>query len=84
MHFLYPELCSHPLLSLPDFTKPFCIKSDASDTAVGGALTQEHTSVHKSIAFLTRVLASSEQNYNVYDYELLANISAPILMDNTL
>ena len=72
---LSTELCNHPVLSLLDFTKPFCIESDASDTAIGGLLTQEHTSVHKSIAFLSKKLTSSEQNYSFYDYELLSIIT---------
>ena len=49
MHSLCTALCSHPILALPDFTKPFCIESDASDTAVGGILTQEHASIHKPL-----------------------------------
>ena len=40
-----------------DFTKPFCIESDAFDTAIGGVLTQEHASVHKPIAFLSKSLS---------------------------
>ena len=65
------HLCSHPVLALPDFTKPFHIESDASDTAVGSVLTQEHAFVHKSIAFHSKTPNSSEQNYSVHDYELL-------------
>ena len=75
MYSLCTALCSHPVLALPDFTKPFCIESDASDTAVGGVLTQEHASVHKPIAFLSKTLTSSEQNYSVHDYELLAIVT---------
>ena len=59
MHSLCTALCSHPVLALPDFTKPFHIESDASDTAVGGVLTQEHASVRKPIAFLSNTLTSS-------------------------
>ena len=68
-------LCSHPILALPDFTKPFPIESDASDTAVGGILAQKHASVHKPIDFLSKTFTSSEQNYNVYDNELLAIVT---------
>ena len=72
MYSLRTELPSHPVLALPDFSKPFCIESDASDTAVGGVFAQEHAFVHKPIAFFSKTLASSEQNYSVYNHELLA------------
>ena len=75
MHSLCTSLCSHSVLALPDFTKPFYIESDASDTAVGGVLTQEHASVHKPIAFHSNILTTSEQNYSVNDCELLAIVT---------
>ena len=53
---------------MPDFTKPFCIESNASDTAVGSVLTQEHTSVHKPIDILRKTLTSFEREYSVHDY----------------
>ena len=68
-------ICSHPVIALPDFTKPFCIECNASDTAVGHDLTQEHVFVHKPIDFLSKTLTSSEQNYSIYDYKLLAIIT---------
>ena len=60
MRSLCTALCSHPVLSLPDFTKPFCIESNESETAAGSVLTQDHTSVHKPIAFLNKTLDRSE------------------------
>ena len=75
MHSLCTALCSHPILALPDFTKPFCIESDASDTAVGGVFTQQHVSVHKPIALFNRTLSSSETNYSVHDHELFAIVT---------
>ena len=64
---LCTAFCSHPALVLPDFTKPFHIESDASDTAIGGVLAHEHASVYKPITFLRKILTSSEQNYSVYN-----------------
>ena len=75
MHSLCTALYSDSVVALPDFTKPFHTKSDASDTAVGGVLTQEHASVHKHIAFYSKTLTNSEQNYSVYDCELLAIVT---------
>ena len=57
---LCTSLYCHPVLALPDSTRPFCIESDASETAVGGVLTQEHASVQKPIAFLINTLTSSK------------------------
>ena len=68
-------LCSYPVFALPDFTKLFCIESDASDNAVGGVLTQEHVPDHKHIAFLSKTLTSCERNYSVHDYELLSIVT---------
>ena len=65
MRSLCTALCSHPVLALPDFTKPFCIESDASDNAVGGILSQECISVHKPIAFFRKIFTSSKQKYSV-------------------
>ena len=47
MHSLCTALCNHPVLGLPDFTKPFQIEIESSNAAVVGMLTQEHISVHK-------------------------------------
>ena len=89
IHSLCTTLCSHSVLTLPDFTKPFRIESNISETAVGGVFTKEHASVHKPIAFLSKALTSSKKNYNVPDCELLAIITyckacAPTLMGNKL
>jgi len=62
MRYLCKELASDPVLALPDFTKPFQIESDASDVAVGGVLTQEHDSVYKPVAYLSKSLTSAEIN----------------------
>ena len=56
MHSLSTALCSHPVLALPEFTKPFCIEGDAFDTAVGAVFTQEHAYVHKPTVLLSKSL----------------------------
>ena len=75
MHSLYTALCSHLVLAIPDYTKPFHIESDAFDTAVGGILMQEHTSIHKPITFLSNTFIRSGQNYSIHGHELLAIIT---------
>ena len=56
MPSMHTEFCSHPVLALPNFIKPFRIESDTSDTIIGSVLIQEHASFHKSIAFLRKTL----------------------------
>ena len=75
MKSLFTALHSHPVLALPDCTKPFQIESDVSNTAIGGVLTQEYVAIHKSTAFFSNTLSSSEKNYSVNNYELLAIIT---------
>ena len=57
---LCSALCSHLVLALPDFTKPFCIENNIFDTTIGGVFTQMHASIHKSIAFSRKTLTNSE------------------------
>ena len=59
---------------LPDLTKPFQIESDASDTLIGSALTQEYAFA-KLIAFFSNILTSNEKNHSVHNYELLAIVT---------
>ena len=75
MHSLCTTLCSHPVLALFDFTKPFCIKSNASDTAVGGVVTQKHACIHKPIAFLINTLMINKQSSSIHEYKLLAIVT---------
>ena len=75
MHSPCTALCSHFIVALLDFTKPFCIEIDAFNTAVGGILTQQYASIHNPIAFYSKTLSSSKLNYSVHDHELLAIIT---------
>lgn len=46
-------LVSVPILSQPDFSQPFVIKSDACDTGVGGVSIQTLEGKERGIAFAT-------------------------------
>ena len=57
------------------YTKPFQTESNVSNNDVDGVFTQEHTYFHKLIAFLSKILTSSEKNYSFHDCELLVIIA---------
>jgi hypothetical protein len=65
-------LCSAPILALPDFTKPFILEADASDTCIGAVLMQEG----KPISFLSKSLGPRATRFSTYDEEALALIEA--------
>ena len=62
---------------MPDQTKPFQIKTDASKYASEAILTQtDMNGDQHPIAFLLKTFTETEKNYDVYDQELLAIIWA--------
>ena len=52
------------------------MKIDVSEHAIGGVLSQEQDRKWKLIAFLSRTMQLAEQNYEIYDKELLAIVEA--------
>ena len=65
-------LTKAPVIIYPDFTKDFAIYTDASNVGVGGVLTQEVEDKALPVAFASRQLNSSEQNYSTSEKEMLA------------
>src|SRR5262249_32975498 len=65
-------------LCFPDFTKPFCVATDASNVGIGAVLYQDSdkSDVVHYISIQARSLTSSEQNYSATKKELLAIIFA--------
>lgn len=60
---------SPPVLTHPDFSKPFIVQADASENGIGAVLMNHDK---RPIAFLSRMLDSTEQAYHMTDKELLA------------
>ena len=68
---------SAPVLLIPDVTRPFTVMTDASLLAAGAVLMQtDDNGDHHPCAYFSKTFAPAEQNYNIYDRELLAVILA--------
>ena len=59
-----------------DTKKPVQVETDASDLAIGACLTQEHNGKRHLVAYYSRKITLAEQNYEIYDKELLAIVVA--------
>jgi RNase H-like domain found in reverse transcriptase len=60
---------------MPDQSKPFQIKSDASKVATSAVLTQlDSNDDQHPIAFLLKTFSETERKYEIYDRELLGII----------
>ncbi|KAI9565042.1 pol polyprotein [Daphnia sinensis] len=63
-------------LAYPDFTKPFEIHPDAYDYGLGSVLLQRVDNVERPLAYASRLLAKSENNYSITEKECLALVWA--------
>jgi O-acetyl-ADP-ribose deacetylase (regulator of RNase III) len=69
-------LTTEPLLQHPDFTQPFLITTDASNSAIGAVLSQGRVGSDLPISYISRTLNQAEVNYNTTEKELLAIVWA--------
>jgi hypothetical protein len=63
-------------LKMFDPELPVQVETDALDLAIGACLTQEHNGNRMPIAYYSRKMSLVEQNYDIYDKELLAVVNA--------
>lgn len=74
---LKAKFTKEPVLLMPDMTRPFRIEADASKYASGAVLTQEDPNGKRHpCAFISKTFSPTEQNYPIYDRELLAVLRA--------
>lgn len=66
------SLACAPVLSCPDFSKPFLLQTDASEFGIGCVLSQELEDGEHVIAYGSRTLTKSERQFSVTEKECLA------------
>lgn len=66
------SLVQSPVLSCPDFSKPFTISCDASNFGIGAILSQTVEDGDTVIAYASRTLGKTEQKFSSTERECLA------------
>ena len=73
---LKERLISPPLLKVPDLTKKFCLRVDASNVGLGAVLLQYWDNVPQPVFYASRKLLPREANYSAIEKECLALVWA--------
>lgn len=68
-------LVSDPVLASPDYSQPFAIQTDASDSGIGGVLVQGSGETEKGIAYFSQKLSAAQKKYQTTERECLAVIA---------
>ena len=63
-------------MALPNFSEPFILYTDASNTAVGSVLGQLQDGTERVVGYWSRQLKSAKRNYSTIERETLAAVSA--------
>ncbi|XP_076446988.1 uncharacterized protein LOC143284205 [Babylonia areolata] len=69
---LKDALVSAPILQLPDQSKPFVLRTDASGTGLGAVLLQEHEGMLRPVAYASKKLVGAEFQYHAIELECFA------------
>lgn len=70
-------LCNAPVLSAPNFTRPFKLEVDASALGAGAVLIQEgETGIDHPISYFSRKFSGAQRNYSTIEKEALALLLA--------
>jgi len=66
---------TEPIPAIPDIDREMRVEVDASDYAMGGVLsTKCKDSKWRPVAFISKLLNTTERNYEIHDKEILAVI----------
>ena len=63
-----------PYLQMPNFNKQFILTTDGSFQGIGGCVSQRYDDGLRPVAYFSRSLKASENNYGAFDIELMAVI----------
>ena len=63
-------LTQPPVMAYPDFSKPYILHTDASETGLGAVLYQEQNGALRVIAYGSRTLSPAEKNYHLHSGKL--------------
>ena len=69
---LIHQITNPPILAYPDFKEEFFLHTDASAQGLGAILYQKQEGKHRVIAYASRTLKPSEQNYHSTKLEFIA------------
>ena len=73
---LKAKLSESPILHLPDISRPFILRTDASDDGVGAVLLQEFDGEKFPISYASKKLLTAQKNYSVMEKESYAIVWA--------
>ena len=69
-------LTQAPILRLPDFSRPFVVQANASESGVGAVLLQQFEDGLFPVRYASKKLLPREQNYSVIERDCLALVFA--------
>ena len=76
METLVNLLTSPPILALSNWSKPFRLHTDASETGAGAVLTHIHEMVEKTLAYASHRWSKTDETKSLTDRECLAVLCA--------
>ena len=72
---LKKQFTEEPVLMMPDQSRPFQIKTDASKYATGAVLTQlDSNGDRHPVSIISKTFSLAERNDEIYDWELLRSL----------
>src|SRR5258707_9515004 len=74
---LKSTVTSTPMLAFPSKSSPFCLECDASNFAMGAALSQQQEDgLFHLIGFMSKSFSNMERNYQIHNKEMLVIMCA--------
>lgn len=63
----------HPLLEYPNFSKPFTLTTNASNTDIGAVFLPGTPNTEKPISFANHTIADIDLNYSIVEKEIICD-----------